>query len=219
MVLLRHGRGSPDVLLGRRRRSLRFLPGFYVFPGGRLEAQDSRPSAFQERPPAPPAGTDRSTRRRMASFIRAALRETFEETGLLLGRAGSAPEPRRKPWPGVWRHYAERGLEPAFADLNLVARAITPSVSPIRFHTRFFLADGALAQGQPRDSDELEDVGWVPLSRVAALPLIDVTQMVLEECLARTAGGAGRPAPLFGWVGAEQRPRHRIGQSRGLDKA
>lgn len=224
LVLIRQARsadGSAEVLLGRRSQRSRFMPGVYVFPGGRLSALDRRASGFAEDLPPPPPGLDARTRTRLAVFARAALRETFEETGLLLG----LPAPTDATAPadagtaralGFWAAFAQAGLAPAFGALGLVARAITPTNSPLRFHTRFFLADGANAHGPLGGDGELEDIRWVPVPAAPALPIPEVTLRVLEEALARRAqdapqdaqGARGtRPAPLFRWVGPTMRPR------------
>ena len=64
------------------------MPGAYVFPGGRVDPADRVPSGFPE-PLAPaPHGADRRTRERLAVFVRTALRECLEETGLLVAAAG-----------------------------------------------------------------------------------------------------------------------------------
>jgi len=230
LVLIRQARsaaGDDEVLLGRRSQGSRFMPGVYVFPGGRLSAFDRRASGFAEDLAPPPSGLDARTRRRLAVFARAALRETFEETGLLLGLSAPASTDAMAPTdaataraPDVWAAFARAGLAPAFGALGLVARAITPTDSPLRFHTRFFLADGANAHGPLGGDGELEDIRWVPVTAAPALPIPEVTLRVLEEALARraentpgtrpenTQGTPGaRPAPLFRWVGAEMRPR------------
>ena len=208
--------------MGRRHRASRFMPSVYVFPGGRLEADDRRPSGFPERLSSPASsplsspwgGVDGMTRRCLARFARAAIRETYEETGLLLGHPDAPPragvgEPKVS---GVWQAFARAGLAPAFSALDLVARAITPAGAPRRFHTRFFLADGAAAQGRLRGDGELEDLRWVPLAEVSALPLpAEVTGLVLREALAHRALAAGprrRQPALLRWVGG--RSRHRI---------
>jgi 8-oxo-dGTP pyrophosphatase MutT (NUDIX family) len=213
LVLIRQsaaaGAGA-EVLLGRRSGSSRFMPGIYVFPGGRVGPEDRRPSGFAEPLPDQPPGLDRGTERRLAVFARAALRETFEETGLLLGTvvAASAPPPLRDTGTAVWNAFASLGLAPAFARMRLVARAITPADSPVRFHNRFFLADGATATGEIGGDSELEDIHWAPLESLRGLPMADITLLVLEEALAHRAGTGGpdRPAPLFRWIGSKQHP-------------
>lgn len=196
---MRQGRREREVLLGRRRRTARFLPGIWVFPGGRLETTDALPSGFEERFAALPGGLDAATRGKAQALLRAAVRETFEETGILLGRPGRRAEERHDP---IWQAYHAAGLTPAFEVPRLLARAITPTMSPIRFHTRFFLAEATgLAHGEPRD-DELEEVAWVPLSDTPSLEMVDVTEFVLSRALK----GAQPVAPLFSYRGDDVRP-------------
>ena len=198
--------------MGRRPRRASFMPGVYVFPGGALDPEDRRPSGFPE--PGPPAarGLGQATRRRYAQFLRAALRETFEETGVLLGN-GTGAGPAPGPFSGVWTHYAAAGLAPAFAALRPIARAITPKVSPKRFHGRFFLADGRLARGAPKSGAELEDVRWISLEEFRDLPLTaEITACVLAEALHRRAlptTSQVAEVALFSWVGQGQHARRR----------
>lgn len=193
--------------MGRRHREARFMPGIYVFPGGRVERSDARPSGFAERIAPAPAGADLATRRRFAVFARTALRETFEETGLLVAEPGPPPKtgtaPQQNDDATAWRAYQGAGLEPAFGALALVARAVTPTASPIRFHTRFFRADGRAARGSLAGDGELEDIGWIPVGEIDRLPTAQVTVLVLREALDR----ANRTVPLFRWVGAHEGPR------------
>ncbi len=206
------------------------MPGIYVFPGGRVGPEDRRPSGFAEPLPDLPPGLDQATRQRLAEFARAALRETFEETGLLLGaEAASAPpsldrihavdriavgdsnQPRSAlggEGAEVWNAFTAAGLHPGFAGMRLVARAITPTGSPVRFHTRFFLAEGAAAAGEIGGDGELESIHWAPLESLPELPMADITRLVLEEALAHRAGAGApdRPAPLFRWIGSRQHP-------------
>lgn len=215
LVLIRDGRHGPEVLLGRRHRRVAFLPDIYVFPGGRVDPEDSRPSGFAERFAAGlEAQLVRScTRRPPAAFPRAALRETLEETGLMLGRQAAAPKAADLPPP--WRQFAERGLAPAFDALDLICRAITPAASHRRYNTRFFLADGAAAQGELAGNGELEDINWFPIPETARLGLVDVTQVVLAEALRRwrQRALAGTPAPLLTYRGdvvRVRRPGHAV---------
>jgi 8-oxo-dGTP pyrophosphatase MutT (NUDIX family) len=223
LLLIRGTGRTAEVLMGRRSRASRFMPGVYVFPGGRVERGDARPSGFAETMTAPPGGTDRATRRRLAHFARAALRETFEETGLLVA---DRPDPRPRAIDSgsageaeIWRAFRRAGRSPAFSALSLVARAVTPTRSPIRFHTRFFRADGQAACGDLLGNGELEDLRWVPVENALSLPIAEVTVLVLREALAHgpASGGAPRPVPLFRWVGATERPRQSLGP--GLRRA
>lgn len=216
LLLIRGTGREAEVLMGRRSRASRFMPGVYVFPGGRVERADGRPSGFAETMTSPPMGTDSATRRRLTLFARAALRETFEETGLLVAeRPGPGPAGIDAPAAGtaeVWRAFRRAGRAPAFSALALVARAVTPTRSLIRFHTRFFRADGQAAHGDLLGDGELEDLRWVPVEDAGSLPIAEVTVLVLREALAHgpAGGNAARPAPLFRWVGAGEQPRHTV---------
>ncbi len=224
LVLIRGEGRKAEVFLGRRHRALRFMPGYYVFPGGRVHAADRRPSGFAEDMAPPPEGIDQTTRRRLEVFARTALRETFEETGLMLSARESGPgRPQTAaapPEPGIWQAFARAGLAPGFDRLKLVARALTPRVSPIRFHTRFFRADGTALRGQVKGDGELEDLGWVPVGEAGTLPISEVTLLVLNEALAHgpAAAPTWRPAMLFSWIGAGPNSRAH-GPLRGGRKA
>jgi 8-oxo-dGTP pyrophosphatase MutT (NUDIX family) len=185
LVLIRQGADEPEVLLGRRHRRAGFLPDIYVFPGGRVDPDDALPSGFAE--PVHPAVLEQLRRgsrgRPPAAFARAAIRETFEETGLLLAELGGRPAASG---PGtVWQAFAAQGAAPAFAAMDFVCRAITPAASRRRYNTRFFLADGAHAAGALTGDGELEDLRWWPLAALPRLEIVDVTQFVLAEALRR----------------------------------
>ena len=169
-----------EVLLGRRHRRSRFMPNVYVFPGGRVDAADDRPSGFDEDLRAAP-GASNLSETDLAIRARAALRETFEETGLLVG--GTAVFEAALPMIGVWAAYAQAGLAPAFAALSLIARAVTPASYPKRFDTYFFIADGAMTHGDLAGDGELEDVGWVPVGSAPSLYMAKVTRLILQEAL------------------------------------
>jgi 8-oxo-dGTP pyrophosphatase MutT (NUDIX family) len=207
LVLLRGEDRQASVLVGRRASTARFLPGIYAFPGGGLERSDFGPCGFDKLPPLVAAGLDQRTRRNILAFARAALRETFEETGLLIGTSGPDVPPMVSSEP-PWAQYRAAGLIPAFEAMKLVCRAITPTRSHRRYHTRFFTADGSLAKGQIIGNGELEDLAWVPLSEALSLPMAQVGTLVLREALAHRASASERPAALFCWRGPEMRPAY-----------
>jgi len=186
LVLIRQGqRGAAEVLLGRRHMKSGFLPDIYVVPGGRVDDVDNLPSGFTENlHPAVGRMLDSGgTRRPVAAFLRAVLRETHEESGLLVGRIGSPPAlPSDQP---IWQAYRAAGLLPEFGQLDFLLRAITPVTSRRRYNTRFFLADGSLAMGEVQGNGELEDLGWRPKSALDSLHIVDVTHAVLAEAFRR----------------------------------
>ena len=182
VVLLRGSRQDPEVLLGRRRLDARFMPGIYVFPGGRVDRADYRHAAsasIQE-------GVLRKLQRhcpagRAKALIWAALRETWEESGLLIGQPGQIEPDNRS---DLHSAYNDAGQAPDLNGLDYIARAITPAQNPIRYNTRFFLVDGAHAVGTLRHTSELEDIGWRRVSEALdTYDLMNVTSFALEEAM------------------------------------
>ncbi len=184
VVLVKHQKqGLPLVLMGRRSRRAAFVPDVFVFPGGRAEAQDDRiaisaalTARQSARIGAAQAATSQLMARRLAS---AAIRETWEETGYLVGDSTAQSET----------------LTADHSALTFAARAITPRISPIRFHARFFLADGAALTGAPGGCGELTDLAWYPLEEARRLPIIDVTEFLLNTLPDLLPEGA--PMPVF----------------------
>ena len=173
LVVLR-GRGAAcEVLLGRREPRDRFMPGVYVFPGGRVDPSDASHPAKSELGPAVTARLRTAQcRAKGRALAIAAVRETYEETGLAFGDLD-----------------LDGGrILPSLDVLSYIARAITPVGSHIRYHARFFLARAEDAAGSLRSNGELLDLRFVPLREVETLAVIDVTKYVLQEA-ARCAEG------------------------------
>ncbi len=200
LVLLRGPRDAPEILLGRRHAKAGFLPDIYVVPGGRVDPEDHLPSGFREQPhPIVIENLSRGSKRRPPIvFLRAALRETHEETGLVVGARNSDRVAATAP---VWRAYAAAGLRPDFASMDFLLRAITPVGSRRRYNTRFFLADGGEAAGELRGDGELLDLRWWKASALDELNIVDVTQALIRLALvrwrARTAIGSEGPKLLL----------------------
>ena len=192
------------MLLGRRHDSHKFMPGKFVFPGGRIEALDRVMSAASElhpdtqkklleRVPSPSAELARG-------FALAAVREMAEETGLLLGVKRDEPPAV----PGeIWADFAKANVHPDLAHIHFIARAITPPRRPRRFDTRFFTADAtAIAhkiEGVVGPDSELVELTWVPIEEATHLDMPTITGVVLEELGARVAAGMahGLPVPFY----------------------
>ena len=178
IILTRSGPKGPEVLMGMRGAAAVFMPSKFVFPGGRVDAEDhaaARPGflspdcarrlslmAPQDAPPP-------------EVLVAAALRELTEETGLSM-RRDTPP-------------------------LRLVFRAITPPKRPRRFDAFFFLADAAGLAGDVDDlsaaSGELEFLRWLPLPEARALDLPFITEVVLAEVAALVAGRDQPGVPFF----------------------
>jgi 8-oxo-dGTP pyrophosphatase MutT (NUDIX family) len=189
LILLRQGDSGLEVLLGRRGRGARFMPQRYVFPGGAVASGDSRRWwSEEEAAEAIP---------RMRALKRAALRETFEETGLVVGRpAADVPDPANGLSP-VEAAYRAHGVRPALELLTLVGRAITPTDSPIRFHARFFVVDATHAAGPLRSSEEFDDLRWHPVAAEPPGLMQNVTQSMLRFALEAWDGRAPATPPLL----------------------
>ncbi len=128
----------------------------------------------------------------------AAIRETFEETGLLLGsRAFGAPP---APPPGSWSEFAAQGVFPTLENLHFVARAITPPHFQRRYDTVFFCADArdvaAEIPGRVGPSSELVEIVWVPLREARHLDILDITGFVLDEVQSRMGLGMRHDLPV-----------------------
>lgn len=190
LVLIRAGKsGAPEILMGRRPARMGFLPGIHVVPGGRVDPEDALADACCAEP-HPAIAAQLTGRRQPAAYLNAALRETFEETGLLVGRsfAWSKDTPEH-PSP-MWRGYRTAGLAPDYAGMDYLCRAITPVRSRRRFNTCFFLADGARAMGTLAGNGELEELAWHRTAALSELTLVDVTEYVLKTALERWHSGA-----------------------------
>ena len=199
LIVYRIRRGTVEVLLGQRHRRHSFLPERYAFPGGRVDPHDSRVrAAAPMRPDVEALLARKTTPARARGLIAAAVRETFEETGLLVGAPD--PEPHR-PVPAGWRPFFATGMAPALDRLSYVARAVTPHWRPLRFDARFFMVDSAHLTGTLGGSGELLNLGYVPVAETRRLELPLITTRVLElvEDLARDPPkpGARKAVPRF----------------------
>jgi 8-oxo-dGTP pyrophosphatase MutT (NUDIX family) len=189
------------VLLGRRHEGHAFMPGKFVFPGGRVEKADALMRSTTELDAEGAAKLMRGTSARKARALAlAAVRETFEETGLMLGvkREPLSTAPR-----GLWSAFADAGIYPDLGALHFVARAITPPGLSRRFDTRFFAVDAqAIAHrvdGIVGPQAELVELVWASIEETRGLGLHAITATILDELQARAAAGMehGLPVPLY----------------------
>ncbi len=193
LILIRRDGGGPRLLMGRRHGGHAFMPGKWVFPGGGVDRGDARAPAAEELRPNVRARLELHSPRGSARALGlAAIRETFEEAGLLLARPA---EPR--PGAGPWRELLALGALPDLSALDFVARAVTPAYHPRRFDARFFTADAsALLDLQPRgETGELNEIAWFTLPQARDLDLPAITRFVIDEVERREAQ-ADRPIPF-----------------------
>jgi 8-oxo-dGTP pyrophosphatase MutT (NUDIX family) len=205
ILVERPERGAARVLMGKRHAGHRFMPGKFVFPGGRVEPEDRRMAAAGTLDPDVEAKLNARVRRPSANFARAlalaAIRETFEETGLAIGVPGTgAPE---NPPPGAWTRFAATGVHPALDAIDFLARAITPPGRPRRFDARFLIVDAAFIAGRVEGAvhaeAELVELVWTPLDEARGLDLPSITHAALDDLAQALEGGLDkrRPRPFY----------------------
>ena len=180
LVLVRRNGTGIEVLMGQRNKQHRFMPESYVFPGGRVDPHEGGIDFGVPLKPYVMAKLCKACNpTRAMALALAAVRETYEETGLMVGRPLNGGAPKRAP--EHWRPFLDAGLAPALDELHYVARAITPPVRPIRFHARFFMVDAAHISGELGGSGELEFLRWLPIDEALTLPVPSITARVLKE--------------------------------------
>ena len=211
LVLMRAGADALEVLLLRRVRTSGFVPGAFVFPGGRVDPDDALPPLLDrldgltaERAAAR-LGLGPEAEPPAIAYYVAALREAFEETGLLVGRdrgglparcAAGDPTTRKL----LSKLRADEDRFPSVLDrlgcrmeggaVEYIGHWITPVVEPRRYDTRFFAA--AVSQGQEAliHEAELSEAVWLTpaealeLNVRGALPMVFPTIRTLESLLA-----------------------------------
>ena len=190
IVLLRDGASDMEVLLMRRSRKAGFVPGAYVFPGGRVDNSDALPAVVSLLDDLDPD----SARERLEhegeppaiAYYLAALREAFEETGIMVGlrEDGSAP-PTAAEDPtvdeirdalmgdriGFDEAITRLGCRIAGDTIEYIAHWITPEPEPRRYDTRFFAAKVRAGATPIVDPREMTDALW--LSPHEALDRLD----------------------------------------------
>lgn len=201
VLVRRDGPSGPRVLMGQRGAGAAFMPSKYVFPGGAVDPGDRLLSSAVPLPdtmrtalaawpttPHPPSPE---------ALALAAIRELWEEAGLMLASPGAWSGPL----PADWQAFADRHLMPRPAALRFLFRAVTPPGRSRRFDARFFLADAADLAGDPDDfsaaTDELGHLHWIGLAEARALDLPFITEVVLAEAEALVTGDHPQTVPFF----------------------
>jgi 8-oxo-dGTP pyrophosphatase MutT (NUDIX family) len=190
--------------MGRRHKKHAFMPGKFVFPGGRTDPSDSRVPAANPLHPAEEAKLlaamgAKSSAARVRAIAMSAVRETYEEAGLLIGEKGAFQTAKPD-----WQGFVEHGVQPSLDGLRFVARAITPPGRVRRFDTRFlaaFIDSVAVRLPDGGPTHELEEQVWLTLedARKADIPTITSTILAdLEKRLAADPGLApGGEVPFY----------------------
>src|ERR1700743_2172977 len=222
LILVDRSGDIPKVLVGKRHDKVVFMPGKFVFPGGRVDKADNRV------PVAAPItkelehnllkGSPKISSARATSLAHGAIREACEETGLCLGRKTDGKAPKLE---GPWKPFADAGLLPDPSGLYLIARAITPPGRVRRFDTRFFTADASAithrVEGVIHPDAELVELVWV---EIGSKPLADLHPMikdVLGDLERRVATGPLRhdaAVPFFHFYGGKMQ-KDVLGEGKG----
>ena len=171
LILVRRDGPVPRILMGQRHEGHAFMPNKFVFPGGRLDPGDGRlKPAVGLHPEVLTKLMSRTrvkaTASRAHGLAIAAIRETFEETGLIFGRTRPHDPPD-------------------LSGLIFFARAITPPGRTRRFDSRFFVADAARVSNldlpQHNGSGELLMLRWLSLDETQDLDLPSITKDILQR--------------------------------------
>lgn len=209
MILVDGSKDDPVILMGKRNKKLKFMPGALVFPGGSVDAFDGSVHVADEL-------TD-TTQSRLMKAMRgkptprgaralgvAAVREVAEESGLLLGKSGDFQTNHDD-----WKDFCDKGLIPSLEALRLFSRAITPPGNSRRFDTWFFLARASEIGFTPAsgfDPDgELEELQWIRPRDAITQDTREITRVMLVELTQRLERDPDLsddyPAPHYQTVG------------------
>ena len=195
LILAREDEAGIEVYLLRRSAASKFMPGTYVFPGGNLEPEDMDAAFWQGQVDLPVEQLEPSLDGavdRMLPFAVAAIRETWEEAGLLLAapRKGvSGTEPIGESGTLFTRRIQEDGLVLSVSRLGRWHHWITPELMPRRFDTYFFVAPVGQDQRCRPDNHETVHGTWAnPLKALTendqgTLPLSPPTLVTLHQLL------------------------------------
>ncbi|MBI4728655.1 MAG: NUDIX hydrolase [Acidobacteria bacterium] len=204
VILARDGAGGLEVFMLERHLKSDFAGGAYVFPGGTVDERDCDPELAEVTDGLPPDADALygAPPERAIGFPVCAIRETFEEAGVLLARADGGRPVRLDGGDGPLRRARRRlhareigaldlarteGIRLAADLLHFYARWITPELAPRRYDARFFVA--AIPDGQEPVHDEVETTagewlrpaGALQSARAGALTIIFPTRKMLES--------------------------------------
>jgi 8-oxo-dGTP pyrophosphatase MutT (NUDIX family) len=178
VIVVREASGAPEVLLLRRSTRSGFAGGMWVFPGGVVDAGDRRldPARWDGLDPDAAATRFAAPADLTLGIHVAAVRETFEEAGLLLARHddGRVPDVTAPDYAEIreqlgnravqldWSGWlAEQGLVLDLGCLTYLTRWVTPEQEPRRYDTRFFLTRAPAGQRAVSDEVETTEQRWI----------------------------------------------------------
>ena len=157
LVITRQKKKKLYVLMGQRPKNSKFAPNVWVFPGGKVEKSDTLNKNIKlNKKILNDLKKLKSNNFLSSALVSAALRETYEETGLKL-------------------------INQNLKDLWVLARAITPANQKIRFDTKFFVLEENNFTNKIKGNGELHNLGFINTREAIKLPLFDITQFLLED--------------------------------------
>lgn len=179
LILWQGPRNNPRILMGQRAGRHDFMPDIYVFPGGRVDRGDSYVGFEGDLTQRTETVLEAANTPRQARAIAlAAIRETWEETGLMLGKA---KQMARNPRHESWQAFYDAGMTPDISGIEVIGRAKTPPHRHKRFDTWFFSKEANSEKlNDVSDSRELLNVGWFTLEQITDLPLHAATKTMLQ---------------------------------------
>jgi len=206
VIVVRDTHPGFEIFMLRRSSESAFAGGMYVFPGGRVDGDDHlhKYDAHRQGPAASQSAQQRALGDEWRGFWIAAIRETFEEAGLLLAydqssslltyddpvlteRLQSYRTPLNDGEITLLEICERENLKLAVDHVHFYNRFITPLGRPRRFDTRFFIAQTPPGQTGRHDDSETVDSQWISpaeaLKRNAAgeFDLMNVTKMQLQK--------------------------------------
>ena len=179
-LVLSCGTGNAlKILMGQRSSRHDFMPSVYVFPGGRVDRADSYAKYTGELSPRTERILEAAyTPRRARAVALASVRETWEETGLMLG--SDAPQSRNLNH-ASYDAFREAGKLPNLSGIEVFGRAVTPPHRHKRFDAWFFVKNlGDTPPPKTCDSSELQNVGWFTFEEIETLETQRATDMMLQ---------------------------------------
>ena len=175
LIIVRDGK---EVLMGKRSTKHVFMASKYVFPGGRVDRADGLvPRPIDLESDVAQQLERGATPHRSRALAMAAIRETYEEAGLILGADQDGSVKTRSPG---WKDFYGMGKVPALDKLEYIARAVTPPGRPRRFDSRFFMVDADHLEGRVDGNGELLDLQWVGIKDAHDLDLPNITRLIID---------------------------------------
>lgn len=178
-IVLTHGDPkNPHILMGQRAGRSDFMPSVYVFPGGRVDRADSYAPFYKDLSSRNANILEaKYTARKARAIALATIRETYEETNLMLGKSAKF---KRNINNASWDAFREKNILPDLSEIDVFGRAVTPPYRHKRYDTWFFIQHLSGQRPGISDSAELVNVGWYTIEEIAELKTARVTSLMMQ---------------------------------------